>query len=96
MIEQAQDLYDLINKVADADETLRAEQMPNGAIALHYQTKKLVFMLARMDEELRVGHAYFAPFQKNPDWMDDLFADAFNEEYVDTLVEEHLKAESSF
>lgn len=56
--------------------------------------KKFVLMFARFGDEYKVGFAFYEPDPyggfTNPEWIDDLSHEDFDQNYVKNLINEHL------
>lgn len=94
MIETYDDLYAIVNQ-AMAEKPLDAVTMTiaeNQACHLvHTPTgRKIVLMLARLDEEFRVGFAYFEPRKRQADWIDDVISHGVNVSFIHQLIEDNL------
>lgn len=102
MIQSYDDLY---GTVLSALDTYAAQegaveivysQNDNGTceIKCKQNNKKFVLMFARMSDEYKVGFAFYEPDPyggfANPEWIDDINHDEFDQKYVITLINEHL------
>lgn len=54
---------------------------------------KIVFMLAKFGDTLKVGYAFFQRGQRQPEWIDDAYVDGFDELFLMTLIGEQLLVE---
>ena len=94
MIETYEDLYAIINQamaekpsdlvtmtIAD-NQACHLEHTPTG--------RKVVLMLARLEDEFRIGFAYFAPRKRQADWIDDVIAQGVNTAFIHQLIEDNL------
>jgi hypothetical protein len=104
MVENYSDLYELIQAAIatyakeDDSISLGFEVAGNNSCALTHESEgsKMVFMLARFSDEIKVGYAYFEAGEREPEWIDDTDAAEFDEKFVLTLIREQLLSNNLF
>jgi len=102
VIESYEDLYQTImssieqySKTEDAVE-MEFTKSDNGTCTMmnKLNRKRFVFMFAQFGDEYKVGFALYIPDQygaaKNPEWIEDIFNNEFDNRFVQTLITEHL------
>ncbi|QKI89989.1 hypothetical protein [Thiomicrorhabdus xiamenensis] len=99
MIQTYEQLHQLIatqlqNYMAqeDTSATFSFESEENGSCTVSNKSNgiKFKFMLAKFGDEYKVGFAMFEGYQPQPVWIDDILSSNFDENFVDTLINEHL------
>jgi hypothetical protein len=103
MIQSYEDLYQQIESAIEtyqktnSDVSMRTEVADNKSCALinNATGDKVVFMLAKFGDTLKVGYAYFRRGLRQPEWIDDAYIDGFDEKFILTLIEEQLLADHS-
>ncbi len=107
MIESYDDLYATVQSAIESYATTDGaveivfEKNDNGTCAMkNKQTgKKFVLMFAQFGDEFKVGFAYYEPdafgAAPNPEWIEDVFNDEFDERFIHTLISEHLAVEGT-
>jgi hypothetical protein len=98
MVENYTDLHQLIASAVttytqnDESVSLTSEVAANQTCTLLDQSSgnKLVFMLAKFGDEFKVGYAFFSKGEREPEWIDDIFVDEFDEKYVLELIKDHI------
>jgi hypothetical protein len=94
MIETYEDLYAIVNQAMDEkpSDVITMTIADNQACHLvHTPTgRKLVLMVARLDDEFRVGFAYFAPRKRQAEFIDDVIAAGVSVSYIQQLIEDNL------
>jgi hypothetical protein len=102
VIQSYEDLYDTVLSALDeyskqdgaVEVVFQKNENSTCEIKSKQNNKKFVFMFARMSEEYKVGFAFYEPDPyggfSNPDWIEDISHDEFNQKFVITLISEHL------
>ncbi|MDG6778129.1 hypothetical protein QCB44_05365 [Thiomicrorhabdus sp. zzn3] len=98
MIETYNDLHKLITSeieqyLQNNDQvSIKFEIADNGSCVMQNNSNgnKFKFMLARFGDEYKVGFAFFEEYQPQPVWLDDVLSSSFDENFVKTLICEHL------
>lgn len=102
MIESYDDLYKTLQSAIDRySEMDNAEKIDfikneNATCELKHSVsgKKFVLMYARFGDEYKVGFAFYEPDANggvnNPEWIEDINSDEFDENFVITLMTEHF------
>lgn len=104
MIQSYEDLYQQIKLVTDAYAQLEdsvpvaVEVAKNNTCSVTNQANgsKIVFMLAKLGDDLKVGYAYFSQGEREPEWIDDAEVESVDESFLLTLIKEQLIAEDFF
>jgi len=93
MVENYKELYQLVQAVAKSlhetdNVALEFQIAKNGSCMLEHKVNKnrMVFMMAKLGDEQKVGYAFFEPNEKQPDWIDDISAAQFDETYLINLL----------
>lgn len=107
MIQNYDDLYATVLSAIETYSTLEGaievtfEKNDNGTCKIKNQKngKHFVLMFAKFGDEYKVGFAYYEPdaygAAPNPEWIEDIFNNEFDERFVITLITEHLAADGS-
>lgn len=103
MIQGYDDLYQHIESATEtyqktnSEVSIRTEIADNKSCVLinNATGDKVVFMLAKFGDTLKVGYAYFRRGLRQPEWIDDAYVDGFDEQFVLILIEEQLLAPQS-
>ncbi|WP_044407013.1 hypothetical protein [Thiomicrospira microaerophila] len=94
MIETYEDLYAIVNQAMaeNPSDVVTMTIADNQACHLVHTPsgRKVVLMLARLDEEFRIGFAYFAPRKRQADWIDDVIAHGVSSAFIHQLIEDNL------
>ena len=97
MVENYKELYLLLQEVAktihqESGEMCEFQLAKNGSCMLEHKStgRRLVFMMAKLGEEQKVGYAFFEANEKQPDWIDDLPAGQFSPDVAKNLVNNEL------
>lgn len=99
MITTYEQLHQLISKQLDKylqqaenKEGFLFEVEDNGSCTMTNKNNgvKFKFMLAKYEDEYKVGFAMFEGYNPNPIWIDDLLSSNFDENFVDILIDEHF------
>ncbi|WP_321276309.1 hypothetical protein [Thiomicrorhabdus indica] len=102
MVENYKELYLMLQEVAkliheELGEVCEFQLAKNGSCMLEHKStgRRLVFMMAKLGEEQKVGYAFFEANEKQPDWIDDLPAGQFSQDVAKNLVNNELINASS-
>lgn len=100
MIETYEDLYAVVDQAMAEKprEDIKVDIADNQACHLIHTPsgRKMVMMLARLEDEYRVGFAYFEAGQKQALWIDDVIAQGVNTSFMIELIESHLVVPSNY
>lgn len=104
MIQAYEDLHQQIKLAADnyaqSEDSVpvTVEVASNQTCSITNQEKgsKLVFMLAKLGDDLKVGYAYFSQGEREPEWIDDAEVESVDENFLMTLITEQLVSEDFF
>lgn len=94
MIENYQQLQDLVKQALEQQtyQDIRFDIADNQACHLIHTPsgRKMVLMLARLDDEFRVGFAFFQAGQRHADWIEDVLATGVSTNFIHQLIELNL------
>lgn len=100
MIETYKDLYAIVDQAMAEKpmEDIKVEIADNQACHLIHTPsgRKMIMMLARLEDEYRVGFAYYEAGQKQALWIDDVIAQGINPSFITELIESHLVTPSNY
>lgn len=100
MIETYEDLYAVVNQALAENpmDDIRINIADNQACHLIHTPsgRKMVLMLARLEDEYRVGFAYFEAGQKQAFWIDDVLSQGVSPSFITQLIESHLITASNY
>jgi hypothetical protein len=98
VIETYDDLHKLVTSEIEKyvkenqQASIKFEVSDNGSCVMQNNSNgnKFKFMLARFGDEYKVGFAMFEGYQPQPVWIDDVLSSSFDENFMNTLITEHL------
>lgn len=100
MVKSFQDLHDLVRSeierylAENPEASISFSIADNGSCTMlnELNKNKFVFMFARFGKEYKVGFAFYegAGFNRDPVWIDDIEDSGFDENFMRTLITEHL------